>query len=402
MVNYSFIFFLLRRYLRFDKTQPFITISAILAFLGVGIGVMVLIVAMAIMNGFDKEFERKLFVMNYPITLYPKTPYRIDDLLVERLKERFPHMRFSPYLTSQAIAKKNSTMQGGVVFGVDFKRESAINPIVAEALPRQLPEGDFVLLSGSGLSEQLYVSEGDKLLLIFTDFSPGGLGLMPTMKRFELMGSFTSGLVAYDKSYLFTTIEAMRKIKNAPAGKVDGVHIHTDTPFEDIVALREFLPTSVGAVGWWEQNGNFFAALQLEKRALFVVLMLIILVASLNIVSSLLMTVMNRRREIALLLSMGASEKEIRRCFFLLGGTIGMGGVLLGIILGIAGIWLLGSFDIIALPADVYGTSRLPLELSWIDFSLITLGAVLIVLFSSWYPARRASKVDALSVLRHE
>ena len=149
-------------------------------------------------------------------------------------------------------------------------------------------------------------------------------------------------------------------------------------------------------------NGNFFAALALEKRALFIVLMLIILIASLNIISSLLMTVMNRRKEIALLLSLGASKKEIKNAFFYLGLVIGGGGMLFGMAVGFLALYILGSFDLISLPADVYGTARLPLDLSLIDFVLIIVGTSLIVTLSSYYPARKATQINVLDTLRNE
>ncbi|MCR4941960.1 MAG: FtsX-like permease family protein, partial [Campylobacter sp.] len=145
-----------------------------------------------------------------------------------------------------------------------------------------------------------------------------------------------------------------------------------------------------------------FSALALEKRALFIVLMLIILVASLNIVSSLLMTVMNRRQEIALLLALGASKKEIKQSFFLQGLVIGGGGIIFGLILGLFGVWLLGNFNIIDLPADVYGSSKLPMELSMFDFFSIVIGAIVIVCLSSYYPSKKASEVDVLQTLRNE
>ncbi|WP_141090206.1 ABC transporter permease, partial [Campylobacter concisus] len=149
--------------------------------------------------------------------------------------------------------------------------------------------------------------------------------------------------------------------------KFDGIHVFSDDPFTDIKKISRELRLGQKAIGWWQQNGNFFSALALEKRALFIVLMLIILVASLNIVSSLLMTVMNRRQEIALLLSLGASKAEIKKSFFALGATIGGGGIVFGLVLGLFGVWLLGSFDIVNLPADVYGSAKLPMELSLLD-----------------------------------
>ena len=130
--------------------------------------------------------------------------------------------------------------------------------------------------------------------------------------------------------------------------------------------------------------------------------MLIILVASLNIVSSLLMTVMSRRQEIALLLALGASKSEIKRSFFYQGAVIGGGGIIFGLALGLFGVWLLGNFNIIDLPADVYGSSKLPMELSFNDFAMIVAGAVIIVALSSFYPAKKATQIDVLQTLRNE
>jgi len=147
---------------------------------------------------------------------------------------------------------------------------------------------------------------------------------------------------------------------------------------------------------------NFFAALELEKASLFIVLMLIILIAAINIISSLLMTVMNRRGEIALLLSLGATTGEIKKVFLYLGIVIGIGGILAGIVFGMSGLWILSTFDIVSLPKDVYPTSTLPLDLSMKDFFLIVFGAFMIVVASSYYPAKKASEVDILTVLRNE
>jgi putative ABC transport system permease protein len=130
--------------------------------------------------------------------------------------------------------------------------------------------------------------------------------------------------------------------------------------------------------------------------------MLIILVASLNIISSLLMTVMSRRKEIALLLSMGATTKEIKSIFLRVGTIIGFSGILTGIALGFFGYWLLDTFEIVSLPADVYGTAKLPLDLALSDFISIVIGAIIIVVVSSYYPAKKATKIDVIDVLRNE
>lgn len=392
--------YLLFKYLRFDREQPFINLSMLLAFLGVCVGLCVLLVAMAIMNGFDKEFQKRFFVMNYPITILPQFYAPADEVLLENLRKNFPELLFSPYLATQVIAKNESRFEGGMIFGVNFEAEKQINEVVREALKDSTLNG-YEILVGSALVEDFALAKGDKLSVIFSSLNPSGLSLIPTTKRFDVMAAFHSGLVFYDKAYMFVSMQSLRKILGRDQG-YDGVHVYSKDAFKDIEKLRAFLGSDYRAVGWWEQNQNFFSALELEKRALFIVLMLIILVAGLNIVSSLLMIVMNRRSEIALLLALGASRAEIKKSFFALGMFIGGCGAICGIILAFIALWILGNFDIVSLPADVYGTSKLPLDLSKLDFFLTIIGTIFIIALSSFYPAQKATKVNVLDTLRNE
>lgn len=400
-MNTPLVKYMVKRYLRFDQDQPFIFLSALLAFLGILLGVMVLIIAMSLMNGFDAEFRKKLTVMNYPLTIMPKFYGSVDRDLYMDLKEKFPDLAFSPYVASPVIVRRGSSMEGGYLFGVDLEAESKANNVLAHALQGK-SYNKFDVIIGKTLSEDLYLTEGERLMYIFTQAEPGGLTLAPTIKRFKIKGSFDSGLSAYDKAYHYTSLEAVQLILNLPKYQYDGIHIFSAHPHEDIKRLAAYLPESVGVKGWWEDNLSFFSALELEKHALFIVLMLIILIAAVNIISSLLMTVMNRRSEIALFISLGACEAEVKKIFLYLGVIIGVAGIIAGTLLGLSGLLILSSFDIISIPADVYGTSRLPLKLSVIDFLSIIVGAFVIVVLSAWYPAKKAAQVDVLNVLRNE
>jgi len=401
-LNIKLVNFIVKKYLRFDKKNPFISVSAILAFIGVAIGVMVLILSMAIMNGTAKEFEKKLFTMNYPLTIYSKFDNPLNKSLLDQLQNKYTELKFSPFISSQVIAQSGEDMSGGMIFGVIPEKEASINDIYKKALG-DLELSKYDIITGVGISSKLYLNKGSKTTLYFTSLNPSGFSMIPKMKRFTFQNSFKSGLNAYDQAYMYTSIEALQTLLKKPKDTYDGIHIYSDDAFKDIEKLRiDLKGTDATVLGWWQQNGNFFAAMKMEKTALFIVLMLIILVASLNIISSLLMTVMSRRKEIALLLSMGASSSEIKSIFLRVGIIIGFSGILSGIILGFIGYWALDTFEIISLPADVYGTAKLPLDLALSDFISIVIGAAVIVTLSSYYPAVKATKIDVIDVLRNE
>ena len=397
----SIVVYLVKRFLRFDKDQPFIFLSAVLAFLGISLGVMVLLIAMALMNGFDKEFKKKLTIMNYPITVLPKFFGSVNQGLLIDLETKFPKLSFSPYIQSSIMARSGSKLEGGYIFGVDFKSEAKVNSVLRPAI-ENFKYKKFDVLIGKSLKDEFMLFDDDRLMYIFTHVEPGGLSVTPKIKRFKVKGEFDSGLTAYDKAYSYTTLASLQAMLHLPSNQYDGIHVFSPDPHIDILRLKEMLPHSVSVKGWWEDNVNFFAALELEKVSLFIVLMLIILIAAINIISSLLMNVMNRRSEIALLMSLGATSIEVKKIFLYIGIVIGVSGIFAGIIFGMGGIWILSSFDIVNLPKDVYPTSTLPLDLSMKDFILIVIGSFLIVIASAYYPAKKASEVDILTVLRNE
>jgi putative ABC transport system permease protein len=399
--NTAFVSTFVRHYLRYDRDNPFIFISTLLAFLGIAAGVMVLMVAMGIMNGTYTQFKDRLFVMNYPLTV---TSYGdgVDQATIDALHEAFPKLKISPYYTTQVITKNGEALQGSMVFGVDFDQEAAINKVLKKTLTRFPSPSPFRMIIGDGLAVEMGVRKGDKLTLYFSEQQAIGLGSIPLQKRFVVDGIFDSGLQAYDKAIIYATHTALRKLLKRKADLYDGLHIYSKDAMSDIRKIRTVLPDDLDIQGWWQLNGSFYSAMELQKKALFLVLLLIILVASLNIISSLLMTVMSRRSEIALMRTLGAGKQQIHAIFFRLGLIIGGLGILAGTVLGWTGIWILKSFDLITLPADVYGDTRLPVDLLWSDFGFILLGASLIIILSSLYPARKAAATDPLHVLRNE
>ena len=407
-VNHTFVNKVIKHYLKYDRDNPFIFISSLLAFLGVAAGVMVLMLAMGIMNGTEKEFKKKLFVMNYPMTLIPVGYQSANDHLVQKLSTQFPNLKFSPYYTTQVISKSGSNVNGSILYGVDFEKEKRINEVFEKAMQSSLnTKSKFKIVTGEALATEMNVYKGQKLTLYFSEEQAIGFGSMPLHKRFIIDSTFHSGLNTYDKAIAYTTLGAFQKVLKRKRGVYDGIHIYSAHAQDDLKKIITYLEKigyarNVRIQGWWEQNASFFAAMEMEKHALFLVLLLIILVASLNIISSLLMTVMSRRSEIALMKTLGATSKEIQRIFFKLGAIIGLGGIVAGTILGLIGKWVLTTFPIIQLSEEVYGFSKLPIDLTLSDFVLIVVGAIVIVLLSSRYPAKKASSTNPLNVLRNE
>ncbi|CAA6800627.1 MAG: Lipoprotein releasing system transmembrane protein LolC [uncultured Sulfurovum sp.] len=406
--NTTFINKIIKHYLKYDKDNPFIFISSILSLLSVAAGVMVLMLAMGIMNGTQKEFKKRLFVMNYPLTLVPIGYENVTDDLVNKLSTKFPELIFSPYYITHVASKSGYGGSASQLYGVDFKKEAQINEVFKKALENSLQSpSKYKLVVGETVLEESALKHGDKLTLLFLKGETIGFGTMPTQKRFVIDAAFSSGLTNYDKVIMYTTHAAFHKVLKRDAGIYDGIHIYSANAMNDIKLMNEYLKSidaykGVRLQGWWEQNASFFAAMEMEKKALFLVLLLIILVAALNIISSLLMTVMSRRTEIAFMKTLGATSSEIKSIFFKLGAIIGFAGIVVGTLLGLIGMWVLTTFPIIQLSEDVYGFSKLPIDLTILDFVLIILGAIVIVMISSIYPANKASSTDPLKVLRNE
>jgi len=398
--NKVFVQKIVKHYLKYDRDNPFIFISAMMALLGIAAGVMVMMIALGVTNGIQKEFKERLFVMNYPLTVLSYSD-GIDTKVIRKIQSKFPSLKLSPYYTTQVISKNEHGIQGSMVYGIDFDKEAAINSVFAKA-QKETSNSKYRIIIGDSLSVDMGVRVGEKLLLYFSEQQAVGFGTMPLQKRFLVDGIFDSGLQAYDKGIIYTTHAAFHSLLKRDKKKFDGIHIYSDKPMELIGKIAAILPDDAGIEGWWQQNGNFFSAMEMEKKVYFLVLLFIILIASLNIISSLLMTVMSRRSEIALMRTLGSTQKEIRSIFYKLGLIIGSTGILIGTLLGLMGMWALRTFDIITLPEDVYGSSKLPIDLPLSDFGLIILGASVIIMLSALYPAKKAASTDPLNVLRNE
>jgi len=259
------------------------------------------------------------------------------------------------------------------------------------------------IILGQELAAKLGASKGAVVYLISPRGMMSPIGHMPTMKRFEVTGVFESGFYEYDASLAYIHIQTAQdllKIGNAATGI--GLRIKNIYAADQVSSqISETLGYPFWTTDWMQMNRNFFSALKLEKKAMFIILTLIILVAAFNIASTLIMMVMGKTRDIAILKAMGATHRSIRKIFVFKGTVIGAIGTALGTVLGIGGCILLKHYKFIELPGDVYYFTTLPVELEWLDVLIIIAAAMAICFLSTIYPAYKASQLNPVEALRY-
>jgi lipoprotein-releasing system permease protein len=259
------------------------------------------------------------------------------------------------------------------------------------------------IVLGKELAVSLGVSEGESLYLISPKGMMSPIGQMPSMKRFEVTGIFASGFYEYDASLVFIHLQTAQKIIKI-GDSVSGIGVRID----DIYQARQVSEKIVSDLGfpfwttdWVEMNRNFFSALKLEKKAMFVILTLIIMVAAFNIASTLIMMVMGKTQDIAILKAMGATDRSIWKIFVFNGTIIGLIGTGMGVVLGILSCFVLKHYKFIELPGDVYYFTSLPIQLEFLDVFTIIIAAMGICFLSTLYPAYKASKMNPVEALRY-
>ncbi|RKY32474.1 MAG: lipoprotein-releasing system transmembrane subunit LolC [Candidatus Omnitrophota bacterium] len=387
------------RYLATKRKEKFISLISIISVLGIAIGVMALIVVIAVMTGFDKDLRDKI-VGNYShITVSSLQGIEKQEYLdlSAKIKAVGAVKNFAPYVQGQVLIKHQDKPFAINLKGIDPEKEARVTK-----LENYLLEGNISDLGG----DQVII--GKELALYF--------GLMPGSKfsvysakakefKLEVAGIFSSGMYDYDLNLMFTDLDTAQKILSlgsrisAIAVKLDNLYLADKIKEKLDIALgpRYTLKT------WMEANQNFFAALQLEKLTMFIILTLVILVASFNIISTLIVMAVTKTKDIGILKAVGMNSKQIRNIFTYEGLILGFLGTFFGTAGGILLCILLKKYQFIKLPQDIYYIDRLPVAIAlWPDITLIILAAMVITLVSTVYPARRAARFAPVEALRYE
>ncbi|MBU1156151.1 MAG: lipoprotein-releasing ABC transporter permease subunit [Proteobacteria bacterium] len=403
--------FLAFRFLR-ARQYAFINLITILSMAGVALGVCALIVVLSVMSGFQDEFTKKIVGMNSHVTIY-KAGGVIEhpQVVVDKLGQMPQVTGVSPIVYGQVMLVAQAAASGAIVYGLkapdSSKAKELAQHMVAGDLARlakPLSDGLWGVVMGSALARRLGLGVGSVVNAINPLGEDTPVGRAPKTEPFRVVGIFESGLYQFDSSIVFMGLAAGQRFLDLGQG-VSGMEVMLKDLYQ-APQLAQDIGRQLGpmyfARDWISTNKNLFAALKLEKIAMFVILILIVFVASFGIVSSLIMMVMVKTRDIGILKALGATKATLRRVFMLQGLFIGLVGTLVGVGGGLVLCWLLSRYHFIELPKAVYPINTLPVQVEPLMVAAVAGAAVLISLLATIYPAKVAGGLDPVSALRYE
>lgn len=403
------------RYTRARKRSHFISIISLISILGITLGITALITTLSVMNGFGKELRGRILGVISHVTITESTG-QLHDWKGTAERIRNPHVTGrAPYIAGQGMVARGKTVSGVMVRGILPSEEMQVSEFGSRMIEGKLDAlkpGEFGVVIGSALAWKLDLTVGSPVSLVIPQALVTPAGLMPRFKRFTVVGIFRMDMYEYDSGLVLMNLDDAAKLYQM-GDQVTGLRLKLDN-LDAAPVVADELTAGLGpnylARDWTREHGNFFRALRIEKTVMFVILLLIVTVAMFNVISTLVVVVTEKRADIAILRTLGASPKSIMGIFLAHGSVVGVVGTLVGTISGVLlalnvepivhGIERLFSTSFIA--ADVYFISELPSDLHWSDVLLVSGSSLVLGLLSALYPAWRASKVQPAEALRYE
>ena len=401
--------FVALRYLMARRKQAFISLISLISVLGVAVGVMALLIALALMTGLQGELRDRIIGSAAHVYVFKVGGIQdVDDEIARMLK--VPRVQgAAPALLGKAMITSEKNQGFIDVKGIDPVREMTVTSLKssmrkgsAEALVRPADEVPGILI-GTDLAESLEVNVGDRVQLMSPHGTVTPLGPVFRPRTMEVVGIFSLGLYQFDSEYGFILMDVAHRI----FGEDQPVFLQLRV--DDMFKSNQVVDTIVERFGagympqeWSDMNKSLFSALWLEKMAISITIGLIVMVAALNIVASLILLVMEKSRDIAILKTMGSPAKSIRRIFMLQGLIIGLVGTAAGAIGGCGLIFVLDRYKLISVPVDVYQISYVPFKLQPLDFAVVVAAAILICFVATIYPSRQAARLDPAQALRYQ
>ena len=414
-------------------------------------GVTALIIALSVMNGFEKDLKESLQGINGHITVYTFTSngfeWKEDTNIGERIAQEVPIEAIAPFTQHQALIMGSSKPQGTLVKGIDVDREMEVSPLgfmlrtksyeilrdkseykdknnkqllekARKILEQLKPHSELKIDSqgntrkvtvtgiiiGSQMARKLNVQINDWVKIVSPEERITPMGKMPRAKRFKVVGFFESGIMGYDEVYSMIDIGIAQKLYRM-GDNINGLTIKLKESskadeYKDILQEKISLPYIFSS--WQDQNRNLFAVIQLEKVGLAVILYCIIIIAGVSIISSLIILVIEKNKDIAILKAMGATNRSIHQIFIYLGTTIGIMGTLIGMVLGLVACYIIGNYNVIDIPPGVYAGNRIPMHVEVWQVLMIAAVSILICFIVTIFPSRKAAKLDPVIGLKNE
>jgi len=399
------------RNLRPKKKEGFLKIISIFSFLGIMLGVAILIIVMSVMNGFKTELTNKIIGLNPHIVIQPNS-FNIDEKYISKLKNNFKEISLSKTYSGEGVIINNDQAKGIIFKGVNNEEKK-----IQEFLEKNIVSGDVKkfkknnIFIGSELAFNLNLNEGDRINLMSSAFVATPLGSLPKQENFKIAGIFNTGFVEFDQNIIFLTTEDALSIFDKDK-KDQNLEIYLKDPLEANAYKKEIekFNQNYFIYTWSDLNKSFFSALKVERNVMFIILTLIIIVAAFNIISGLTILIKNKTKEIAILKTLGLNNNSIKKSFFLTGFTIGFFATISGIVIGTlfssniekVRIFLSTVFKLEIFPSDIYFLEELPSEINLYSILIIFILSLLVSAIASYIPARHISKMKTFRALKYE
>ncbi len=399
------------RNLRPKKKEGFLKIISIFSFLGIMLGVAILIIVMSVMNGFKTDLTNKILGLNPHIVIQPNG-FKIDNEFTSNLKKLFKEINISKSYFGEGIAINNNNAKGVLLKGVDREEKN-----IKDFFYNYLSSGDLNNLNsnrvfiGSEMAFNLDLKEGDTINLMSSAFISTPIGSLPKQETFKVAGVFNTGFLEFDENMIFLNIQDALSIFDKNEADTN-IEIYLSDPLqansykEKIQNINQnyFIYT------WSDMNKSLFSALKVERNVMFIILSLIVVVAAFNIISGLTILIKNKTKEIAILKTLGLSNESIKKTFFLTGLTIGFFATITGIIIGVLfslnienlRLFLSNIFNLEIFPSEIYFLEKLPSEINPTSILIIFIISLIISIIASYLPAMKISKMNTFRALRYE
>jgi len=407
-----FNYFIGLRYLS-AKKKGFINLISILSVAGIALGVTALIVVISVMNGFHEDIRDKIIGTNAHVVVSGYTKEGISGYK-EKMKgiKKIQHVKAAaPYFMGQVMLKSGEKVEGMLLWGIEPSSMSTVNNIDKNIIKgdmdfimRELPDGKRGIVLGKELMNNIGAGLGDEIIVISPVFQQTPTGMIPKMSKMRIVGVFEAGMYDYDTTFAYASMDTVQKLFNRP-DVATGIAIKADKLENASIVATEIhrIYKSLWARDWMSLNKNLFSALKIEKLAMFIILLLVVLVAAFNIASTLIMIVMRKTKDIGILKSMGAGNRDIMNIFIIQGVATGILGSIIGFVSGVLICIYLKAYPI-SMPGggSVYYIDKLAVSLKFSEVIIIPIAAILISFLATLYPSYHASKLDPVEAVRYE